>query len=171
MNITLYTDLERCHIQNKVLVKQCQKCSQYNPNHKLQDCTNEKICNVCEVHGTPPARDIAPITIYSEINQQPKKNLKATSIDSPSILCGDSRRPVWFGELTNSSGHERQSIIKRVLGDSYSAIMAAIGATAAIEKLNDQHSRLWKYKIKMFLIEKGLRDSMFRSEGSQDFPL
>ncbi|UYV62957.1 hypothetical protein LAZ67_2002616, partial [Cordylochernes scorpioides] len=51
-NNTLYTDLERCHIQDKILVKQCQKCYQYNPNHKLKDCTNEKICNICGVHGT-----------------------------------------------------------------------------------------------------------------------
>ncbi|UYV83676.1 SETMAR [Cordylochernes scorpioides] len=50
--------------------------------------------------------------------------------------------------------------------------MAAVSAiTAAVEKLNGQNSRSWKYNIKMLLIEKGLWDVMFKDEDTQDAKL
>ncbi|UYV64557.1 hypothetical protein LAZ67_3001178 [Cordylochernes scorpioides] len=50
--------------------------------------------------------------------------------------------------------------------------MAAISATTtAVEKLNGQNYRLWKYNIKMLLIEKGLWDVMFKDEDTQDAQL
>ncbi|UYV81752.1 hypothetical protein LAZ67_20002198 [Cordylochernes scorpioides] len=50
--------------------------------------------------------------------------------------------------------------------------MAAVSAiTAAVEKLNGQNYRSWKYNIKMLLIEKGLWDVMFKDEDTQDAKL
>ncbi|UYV83621.1 hypothetical protein LAZ67_23001719 [Cordylochernes scorpioides] len=50
--------------------------------------------------------------------------------------------------------------------------MAAVSAiTAAVEKLNGQNYRSWKYNIKMLLIEKGLWDVMFKDEDTQDAQL
>ncbi|UYV73291.1 hypothetical protein LAZ67_10002537 [Cordylochernes scorpioides] len=59
------------------------------------------------------------------------------------------------------------------LGHSVWAVSEDIDCaiTAAVEKLNGQNYRSWKYNIKMLLIEKGLWDVMFKDEDTQDAKL
>lgn len=43
----VHTDLEVVQIRDRVLVRQCQKCFVFNPQHKLTECPNLLVCKTC----------------------------------------------------------------------------------------------------------------------------
>src|SRR6218665_1912271 len=46
----IYTDLEAIYFQEKVFVKQCQRCFLFNPDHQSHQCTHN-ICINCGSEG------------------------------------------------------------------------------------------------------------------------
>ncbi|UYV83888.1 hypothetical protein LAZ67_X000522, partial [Cordylochernes scorpioides] len=74
--------------------------------------------------------------------------------------------------LKDQKQARRLSYLRLPSSRSCCVTMAAVSAiTAAVEKLNGQNYRSWKYNIKMLLIEKGLWDVMFKNEDTQDAKL
>ncbi|UYV66670.1 hypothetical protein LAZ67_4002502 [Cordylochernes scorpioides] len=74
----------------------------------------------------------------------------------------------YFGKAFNFP----RSYLRLPSSRSCCVTMAAVSAiTAAVEKLNGQNYRSWKYNIKMLLIEKGLWDVIFKDEDAQDAQL
>lgn len=45
MNNFVFIDFQRCQVEHKVLVRQCQKCFLFN--HKTADCKNSPVCKHC----------------------------------------------------------------------------------------------------------------------------
>ncbi|UYV65931.1 hypothetical protein LAZ67_3005907 [Cordylochernes scorpioides] len=75
-------------------------------------------------------------------------------------------------EIEEQNDANPRSYLRLPSSRSCCVTMAAVSAiTAAVEKLNGQNYRSWKYNIKMLLIEKGLWDVMFKDEDTQDAKL
>ncbi|UYV71336.1 hypothetical protein LAZ67_8002677 [Cordylochernes scorpioides] len=83
-----------------------------------------------------------------------------------------SQDDVAFEELPAITTRGARSYLRLPSSKSCCVTMAAVSAiTAAVEKLNGQNYRSWKYNIKILLIEKGLWDVMFKDEDTQDAQL
>ena len=47
----VYTDVQSVNFKDRVFIRQCQRCYQFNPDHKLNECKENK-CNSCDQSGT-----------------------------------------------------------------------------------------------------------------------
>jgi len=81
----VYTDIELINVKDKVLVKQCQKCFQFNAQHKQNDC-HHNFCAECATDGPHKcSHNLKCINCSKHTNQQLKQHCdhKANSPQCP----------------------------------------------------------------------------------------
>ena len=63
----IYTDIQVANVRNKVLIRQCQSCFQFD--HSTRNCTNHKSCIICGAKGE---HTCTKITRCSNCSSHPK---------------------------------------------------------------------------------------------------